>query len=371
MKLGLVVPGGLARAPEDGWIPCLQWLVDRLAQRHEVHAFSFYGAPRPDRYPLLGAIVHHAGVPPRGLRTLAALLAEHRRGAFDVLHAFWVSPPGVVAAVAGRLVRRPVLLHVAGGELVALPDISYGGCLTWRGRLWTRLGVAGATVITAASAAMIDAIRARGRAAQRVPLGVALDRWSSAPPRARMTGATARLVHAATLNAVKDQATLLRAARALEDRGVDFRLDIVGGDVLDGATEALARELRLGERVRFHGYLGHERLHGLVAQADLCWLSSRHEAGPLAVLEAAVLGVPTVGTAVGHVAEWAPDAAVAVPVGDAEALARETELLLGDDTRRLRLAGEAQRRALAQDADWTARRFETLYEEVAAAGRRS
>jgi glycosyltransferase involved in cell wall biosynthesis len=95
------------------------------------------------------------------------------------------------------------------------------------------------------------------------------------------------------------------------------------------------------------------------------WISSRHEAGPLAVLEAAVAGVPTVGTAVGHIAEWSPDAAVAVPVGDAASLARETASLLGDDRRRLALALEAQRRALAQDADWTARRFEELYEEVA------
>ena len=36
--------------------------------------------------------------------------------------------------------------------------------------------------------------------------------------------------------------------------------------------------------------------------ADLFWLTSRHEAGPVAVLEAAVAGVPTVGTAVGQVA---------------------------------------------------------------------
>jgi glycosyltransferase involved in cell wall biosynthesis len=88
------------------------------------------------------------------------------------------------------------------------------------------------------------------------------------------------------------------------------------------------------------------------------------------MVEAAVLGVPTVGTAVAYVAEWAPEAAVAVPVGDAEGLARETEQLLGDEARRLRLAAEAQRRALAQDADWTAQRFETVYEELVA-GRRS
>src|SRR2546429_2362007 len=49
--------------------------------------------------------------------------------------------------------------------------------------------------------------------------------------------------------------------------------------------------------------------------------SSRHETGPLAMLEAAVAGVPTIGTAVGHIAEWAPHAAVSAPVGDSAGLA--------------------------------------------------
>jgi hypothetical protein len=38
-------------------------------------------------------------------------------------------------------------------------------------------------------------------------------------------------------------------------------------------------------------------------------VSSRHEAGPVAVLAAAVAGVPTIGTCVGHIAERAPSAA--------------------------------------------------------------
>jgi glycosyltransferase involved in cell wall biosynthesis len=85
------------------------------------------------------------------------------------------------------------------------------------------------------------------------------------------------------------------------------------------------------------------------------------------MLEAAVAGVPTVGTAVGHVAEWAPDAAVAVPVGDAAALAERTDLLLADDGRRLALAAAAQRRAVAEDADWTVGRVEAVYREVVSA----
>ena len=94
--------------------------------------------------------------------------------------------------------------------------------------------------------------------------------------------------------------------------------------------------------------------------------TSLHEAGPLAVLEAAVAGVPTAGTAVGHIAEWAPAAAAAVPPGDAAGLAGAVRALLDDDGYRLRLAAEAQRRALADDADETARRTLALYDTLVA-----
>jgi len=364
VKVGLVVPGGVARLAADGRIPCLLWLIERLARRHEVHVFSLRGAPSSERYSFLGATVHHSGARPILLRTLVAIAAEHRRQRFDVLHAFWASQPGVVAALAGKLLRRPVLLHVAGGEVVALPDIGYGGLQTRRGRLRVRISLAGASRITAASASLTDALRAWGREAVRVPLGVDPQRWPPIPPRARSAGTAARLVHVADLNHVKDQTTLLDAARRLAERGLEFRLDIAGRDTLDGAIQARARELALTDRVHFHGRLSHESLRPLVTAGDILWHSSRHEAGPVVVLEAAVLGVPTVGTAVGHVAEWAPDAAVAVPVRDARALADATLNLLQDDGRRLSLAREAQRRALACDADWTARRFESLYEEL-------
>lgn len=364
MKLGVVVLGGVPPGPAVGRIPCIQWLIERLARRHTVHVFSMHGAPHPGRYALLGSTVHHAGAHPIRLRTLTAILAEHRRGPFDLLHAFWVTPSGVIAAVAGKLLGRPVLIHAAGGELIALPDIGYGGLRTWRGRVTTQLALRGASQLTAASQSMVDAIGAMGYTAERVPLGVDLQRWPVVEPRPRLFSATVRLLHLASLNRVKDQAMLLEAARRLDQAGCDFRLDIVGQDTLGGAVQASAQRLGLGDRVRFHGYVLHEELHGLVASADILWMSSRHEAGPIAVLEAAVVGVPTVGTAVGHIAEWAPQAAVAVPVGDAEALARETLALLKDESRRISLACEAQRRAIAFDADWTASRFESLYDEV-------
>ncbi|MBI4503415.1 MAG: glycosyltransferase [Gemmatimonadetes bacterium] len=370
MKIGLVVVGGLARDPAHGAIPALHWLVECLARGHDLHGFTLYGAPRPERYQMLGATIHHAGAPPVPLRVFLAIVAEHRRSPFDLLHAFWLVPGGAVAAMAGRVLGVPVLAHAAGGEFVAFPDIGYGHQLYWKGRLWARIALAGARRISAASAGMIEPIERLGYHADRIPLGVDVARWPPVAPRPRDPASPARIVHVASLNRVKDQITLLRAARRLADQSVDFRLDIAGADTLHGVVEQQARELGLGDRICFHGFLPHERLHQLVRSADLLWISSRHEAGPLAVLEAAVVGVPAVGTAVGHIAEWAPDAAVAVPVGDAEALARETVGLLRDDDRRMALASEAQRRALAQDADWTAARFEQIYAETIAATRK-
>jgi glycosyltransferase involved in cell wall biosynthesis len=95
--------------------------------------------------------------------------------------------------------------------------------------------------------------------------------------------------------------------------------------------------------------------------AHLLVMSSRHETGPLVLLEAAIAGVPTAGTAVGHLAEWSPAAALAVPVGDDAALADAMERLLHDEDLRLQLAWSAQRRAMREDADHTARAFEAMY----------
>jgi glycosyltransferase involved in cell wall biosynthesis len=99
-------------------------------------------------------------------------------------------------------------------------------------------------------------------------------------------------------------------------------------------------------------------------QAHVSVISSRHEAGPLALLEAAAVGVPTVGTAVGHIMEWAPEAAVAVPIGNAEALAAALRQVLADEALRLRLARAAQLWALREDADYTAACFDTVYSEL-------
>jgi glycosyltransferase involved in cell wall biosynthesis len=93
-------------------------------------------------------------------------------------------------------------------------------------------------------------------------------------------------------------------------------------------------------------------------------LSSRYESQSVAVLEAALAGVATVGTCVGLLADLAPEAAAVVPIGDASALATRIEEALLDESRRLALASVAQRYARSHDAGWTASTFGSLYRQV-------
>lgn len=368
MKVAVIVPGGVDRSGECRVIPCLLWMIERIARLHEVHVFALGQERRRCRYRLAGAEVHNAGGFATRLQLLADVWREHRRSPFALIHAIWAAPPGALAAVLGRLLNVPVLLRLTGGDLTALPEINYGQRANWRGRWWLRAAVAGAAQVVVPSSAMQDAARALGIRAERLPWGVAVDRWPPCPPRPRKPGAPIRLVHVGSLNRVKDQGTLLRAAKILSDGGMDFRLDIVGEDTLGGEIQLLASSLGLEPFVRFHGFLVQDQVRMVILEADLLVISSLHEADPIVALEAAVSGTPIVGTAVGHLVDWAPEAAVVVAPGDALGLADAIKVLAQDDSRRMAVASAAQALALSEDADWSARRVLALYERLASSG---
>jgi glycosyltransferase involved in cell wall biosynthesis len=363
VKIAMVLPGGVARDGERQVIPAFLALIERLARGHEVHVFALHQEAEPGSWPLRGATIHNIGTGRTVWRAIQAIRAEHRRMPFDVVQAIFSGHCGFIAVASAKSLGLPSLVHIAGGELVALHSILYGGRRKWRGRLREALVLRMADTVSAASAPIVRSLRALGIPAYRIPLGVDTDAWTPLAPRPRDRG-PAQLIHVASLNRVKDQPTLLRAMAKLANAGMDFDLRIVGVDTLDGEVQRLSRCLGLQKRVSFLGFRTQRELRPLIASADLLVMSSLHEAGPLVLLEAAVAGVPTVGTAVGHIAEWASTAALAVPVGDANALADAVAEVIDDDHLRLRLATEAQRLALAENADHTAASFQMLYDDL-------
>lgn len=362
MRLALVIQGGADRGGRERVVPALLWLVERLARSHEVHVFALRHEPHPAHYSLLGAAVHDLGgrrswaglglvqLTPRLWRWLA------RFGPFDVIHAYRGGAPGLLAALAGRATGAPLLLTLDGGELVGLREIGYGLQLRARDRLMLRLALRRAARVTVGSEYMHALARARGLTPELVPWGVdtALFAPGGDPEEER-------LVYLASLNRVKDPWTALAALRRVADARPGVLLDVVGEDTLGGAVQRACAELGLAGHVTFHGFRPSVEVAALLKRAALFVSSSRHEAAGVAVLEAAACGVPAVGTAVGYVADGHPERALAVPAGDAGALAGAILALLEDPALRRAMGRAALAWARAHDADWTAARFAALY----------
>jgi glycosyltransferase involved in cell wall biosynthesis len=369
VKVGLVVPGGFDAGGQQGVIPALLALAEELARRHQVHVFAAAGRGGAGRYRIAGVeVTQRAGSEPAA--TLAGAFWRWTRaaGPFDVLHAFWADRTALLAAAFGRARAVPCVVSLAGGELVWLADLGYGGAGSLRSRGVTRAALQLAGAITAGSAFLARLVPpALVGKIELVPLGVDVARFAA--PASRPRSPPWRLIHVANLNRVKDQATLLAALRRVVDRQGDVHLDCAGEDTLNGEVQARVRALGLAGHVTFHGFVSPDRLAGLLRQAHLHVLSSRHESQAVVVLEAAAAGLPTVGTRVGLVDTLAPQAACAVPVGDATALGDAILDLLRDQPAREAMGTAAQAFARAHDLAWTARRFEEIYARLIQASR--
>jgi glycosyltransferase involved in cell wall biosynthesis len=366
MRIALVVTGGFDDGGRAHVIPTLLSLVERLARRHDVVVYVLRYHTEARTYPLLGATVRDLGRPEGVRRQYAQLVAAlNRDGPFDVVHGYWALPSGLVAAAASRRLGVPSVVTYDSGEFVALPDLRYGSQLRIRQRAAVAATTWLASQITVCTNFQATLARAHGVSAHVIPFGVDGRIFRPAP---RSEGPPWRLLHVASLNPVKDHATLLHAFHSLARRHVDVHLDIVGEDTMSGAIHDLTQRLEIADRVTFHGFQPTDALIAFYQRSHLFVLSSRHEAAGAVVLEAAACDVPVVGTAVGYVADWAPDRAIAVPPRNADALSNAIEALLLDRDQRQRLMIAARQWVLAHDADWTALELERLYTELATPG---
>lgn len=375
LRLALVTPG--FSASEDDWcIPALLDLVRVLAADADVTVFALRYPHHRRPYevfgarviPLGGAEVRGLGRLPLYLRALRAVGSESRARRFDVIHACWAHEPGFLATLAGRLTGTPVVVSLFGGELADLPDIGYGGGRSAANRFLVRRALARADRVTAGSEYLrrmaepyVGADRLR---VQLLGVDAHLFRPGPISPGAVALDGDPKLLHVASLTPVKDQAGLLRAFAAVASEHEAAKLHVVGDGELRPRLEALAGELALGGRVRFHGELRRELLPDLYRQADLCVLASRSESLAVVALEAAACGCPTVGTAVGVLPDLGP-ASRTVPPGDPEALGKLVLEVLADRDGRDAMA----RAGLERTAAWTRLEIATagwrrLYAEI-------
>ncbi len=237
-----------------------------------------------------------------------------RHGVPDVIHAHCVHNAGVAAMEAKRRFRIPFVVteHFSGYARGLLSD----ALLVQAREVFTE-----ADRIIAVSHALSQQIQryAGGKAIGVIPNLVDTE-FFSPPPEARRTRPfTFLFVGFLTDN--KGVEELLRAFAVAFGADDSVRLEIGGDGVHRPVLEAVARDLGLGNRVRFLGLLSREQVRAALWRANAFVSASRVETFGVVLIEAMATGIPVIVTRCGGPEEIVTtELGRLVPAGDGEAL---------------------------------------------------
>ncbi|NOK63464.1 MAG: Glycogen synthase [Chloroflexi bacterium AL-N1] len=292
---------------------------------------------------------------------------------FDIVHAHWVLPNGVPAAIAARLYHLPLVISLHGSD-VFLAERNAPLSLTATSALRAAGG------ITACSSDLRErALRlgARIHNFDVVPYGVDPTVFRPDPSSAAFVRTelglepdTPLIVTIGRLVYKKGLTYLLEAFHNIHQHHPQAVLIIAGYGDLRETLEQRAHELGIASHVYFPGKLERERAARYISAADVYTIPSiRDQDGnvdglPNVLLEGMGSGRPIVASRVAGIPEVIDDGVhgLLVPERDADALANAITQLL-DNRILAHQLGVAARRRIEEELTWdaTAARFERVY----------
>lgn len=297
----------------------------------------------------------------RALSRFARLLATRRIGLLHV-HAAMKGSFWRKAAFANLARARgvPVLFHLHGSDMKSF----YARQVPWLKRAIVR-ELSRATRVVVLSESWRDYVREIAPGARPV----VAPNYVEMPDRPVRDGrGPPQVLFLGLVGERKGVYDLLEAFATVRATRPDATL-VIGGNGEVERARTRARELGLGDAVRFEGWVGHDRRAELLRAADIYALPSYNEGLPMSVIEAMSYGLPIVTSDVGGLPELVSDGVhgrVVLP-GDTAGLADAIAGLAADPDLR-RTLGEAGRRRIeaSYSRDVALPALERLYDEVAA-----
>lgn len=276
----------------------------------------------------------------------------------DIIHANW-SINGVIAGIAGLLLRTPVITTLRGSDVNLMEK---SGLM----RLLVRCCFSLSRQVVTVSPSLQQTLAARFPAfADKISVianGIA-PAFFAAGERRDYAAAPLRFLYAGNLLSGKGVQVILEATAALAEK--DWLLNIVGDGPEREKLEAFCREKNLSGKVRFHGAVAPERMPEFMAKADVFVFASFAEGRPNVVLEAMAAGLPVLASSIPAVQDLITPGkeGLLFPPGDARQLAAQMTRLLSRPAERRSMGEQARRTVAALGLSWeeTGRRYAALY----------
>lgn len=291
----------------------------------------------------------------------------HGASPFDLIHAHYASPAGVIALMAQRWMQVPVVLSVHG------LDVTYTAEQKPIGGAIVRWVFDNADAIIANSSWTAEKIIRHGGDPEKVQIVRCGGNGPSGFDRSMGSkGDATVLLSVGYLEERKGHAYVLHAIKVLRDQGYELRYIVVGDGSRRQFLQAQAEKLGIADIVSFEGYKAHSDVWLYYADCDIFVLPSWNEAFGIVYVEALGLGKPVIGCE----GEGGPedlkslgDCIELVKPRDVESLTKAIRRLV-DDAALRRQMGAIGRRIVAEHFTWeqNARRTLQIYQKLLGLG---
>jgi glycosyltransferase involved in cell wall biosynthesis len=329
-RIAIWIHGGVGGGFFSQGQPAIQQIIDRLSVRYEISIYSML-PPNSDFEPQ-GYRLHTVNRKIKGnlIRwTLLILkyLFHNFQEPHSILYSFWGYPAGVIVTCLGKILQKPTIIHLQGGDSVSISALRYGVFYNPVRAALSRWAYTRCSLLIALTHYQVSFLRQHKiqRPIEVIPFGVDLKQFSFQEDRFK--DPTLKFLHVGNQTPVKDQETMLRAFSLVASK-IPSHLTIIGGDFYSDQLNRWCVQYGITDVVLFLGAVTHSSLPAFYHQADILLHTSVYEGEGLVFAEAAACGTLIAGTRVGLLADMGEECGIIVPPGDADLLATKIMTIL-------------------------------------------
>jgi glycosyltransferase involved in cell wall biosynthesis len=291
-------------------------------------------------------------------------VARARARQYVINHTHFIFPGGLVAYILKRLVGLDYVITAHGSDVPNFNPNRFRLLHKILKPLW-RMIACDASVVICPSRSIEDLIKKSSTRVRTcvIPNAIDTDKFLPREKNPRRVLIVTRMF---------ERKGVQYALQALAGLGGRFDVDVVGDGPYLATLRELARQLNL--EVRFWGHLDNDsiELKNLYETAAIFIFTSESENFPIVLLEAMIAGAAIVTTAGTGCAEVVADAALLVPIRDADAIRNAVDRL-GKDPELAAQLGRAARERVVENFGWEGviDQHMRVYEEYGRQGKRN